>query len=185
MHVPRFHCFVRGVIFLDEGTVLDSYNRVGVETLSALQIELSGPHASLEEASAAAIEIAQILNLEICSVSQTPTRRELNFSTLYLSILRDEVYQRKKRTAHQDRPSDHDHPSPIACRPGPSQNSPGASHHRVAPPTLFENGSEFRQHFIYVRLGQTLQLLAVARGEIENAGLVAANNTRRLRARAS
>ena len=184
MHVPRFHCFVRGVIFLDEGTVLDSYNRVGVETLSALQIELSGPHASLEEA-AAAIEIAQILNLEICSVSQTPSRRELNFSTLYLSILRDEVYQRTKRTAHQDRPSDHDHPSPIAYRPGPSQNSPGASHHRVASQALFENGREFCQHFIYVRLGQTLQLLALARGEIENAGLVAANKARRLRARAS
>ena len=178
MHVPRFHCFVRGVIFLDEGTVLDSYNRVGVETLSGLQIELSGPHASLEEAAAAAIEIAQILNLEICYVSQTPTRRELNFSTLYLGILRDEVYQRTKRTAHQDRPSDHDHPSPIACRPG-------ASHHHVASQALFENGREFCQHFIYVRLGQTLQLLAVARGEIENAGLVAANNTRRLRARAS
>jgi len=119
VHIPRRtkrsairHCFVRGVTIMDEGTVLEDYNMVGVETLAGLQIDLSGPHNSIEEATQAAAEIAGILNIEIRDVSQTPTRREIfsrllrlafwaviGFSTLFLGFEWEEVHHRTRHTA--------------------------------------------------------------------------------------
>ena len=116
VHLPRLtnrtnirHCFIRGVTITDEDAILETYNMVGVETLAGLQIDLSGPHATLDQATTAATEVANILKLEIVHVSQTPTRRELvsrllrlafwatiGFSSLYLGFVWEENFQRSK-----------------------------------------------------------------------------------------
>ncbi len=119
VHIPRRtkrsairHCFVRGVTLMDEGTVLETYNMVGIETLAGLQIDVSGPHDAIHEATQAAAEIAGILNIEIRDVPHSPTRRELvsrmlrmsfwitiGFYSLYLGISWEESHQRTRHTA--------------------------------------------------------------------------------------
>jgi len=118
VHIPRRtkrsairHCFVRGVTTTDEGTVLETYNMVGVETLAGLQIDLSGPHNSVLEETEVATEIARILNIEIRRVPQIPTRREIvsrllrisfwaiiGFFTLFLGFEWEEVHQRRRNS---------------------------------------------------------------------------------------
>jgi hypothetical protein len=55
-------CFIRSVSTRDDGTLIESYFSVGVESMEGRQIEISYPHQSASEAMQLANEIARQLN---------------------------------------------------------------------------------------------------------------------------
>lgn len=55
-------CFIRKVSTIDDGTLLESYFSVGVESIKGLQVEISYPHNSAGEAMQLANQVASKLN---------------------------------------------------------------------------------------------------------------------------
>lgn len=110
-------CFIRRVATCDDGTELESYYMCGLETLSGLQIELSGPHPEAEAAWEAAGRVAGVLNagregheIEIEQIGQIPSRPQIAaqmlmlllwvvfcFGALYLGFAWEDQYQLLKR----------------------------------------------------------------------------------------
>jgi hypothetical protein len=68
------YCYVHSVRIYDDGTELENYDNVGVETSSGEQFTVSGPHLKPGEALQAASQVAQVLApLEVRVLDWEPT----------------------------------------------------------------------------------------------------------------
>ena len=85
------HCYVHTVRISDDGTVLETYDNVGVETLSGEQINVSGPHLVAGEAMEMARQVARVLApVEVRVIDFEPSggraRRILKIAALWLAL---------------------------------------------------------------------------------------------------
>ena len=91
------HCYIRKITTYDDGTVLESYYSVGVETIDGEQIDMSQPHNTAQDAMLLANQVADVLNqspgrnpIEVRQVAQIPERPEvlriLVLASLWLAL---------------------------------------------------------------------------------------------------
>lgn len=83
-HSQLRHCYIRNIDTYDEGTLLEKYYSVGVETVKGEQIDISSPHSTAEEATLVAEQVARVLNqspgrtpIPVRHVPQIPAQTEL------------------------------------------------------------------------------------------------------------